>query len=203
MSILNKEFYLCDTLQVARALLGKKLVRRVDGALLTGMITETEAYCGREDTACHGHRGKTARNSVMFGPAGQAYVYFTYGLHHLINLVTEEDGNPCAVLLRSVLPLAGIEEMKARRRGRDAHLTDGPARLCQAMGVDLSFNGWDLTAGRRLWVEDYKSIPDELVTAAPRIGIAYAAKEDREALWRFLAPSEVPGMRRNPGALRK
>ncbi|MEQ8216386.1 MAG: DNA-3-methyladenine glycosylase, partial [Smithellaceae bacterium] len=107
MAILNRDFYERDTIEVARALLGKKLVRRINSTELSGMIIETEAYCGRQDSACHAHRGKTPRNAVMFGHAGHAYVYFTYGMHYMLNLVTEKEGNPCAVLIRAVLPLAG------------------------------------------------------------------------------------------------
>jgi DNA-3-methyladenine glycosylase len=98
MTILNKTFYEHDTLKVARALICKKLVRQIGGLKLSGMIVETEAYCGEEDSACHAHRGKTARNSVMFGPPGHAYVYFTYGMHYLLNMVTEAEGRPCACL---------------------------------------------------------------------------------------------------------
>ncbi|KQC09376.1 MAG: hypothetical protein APR62_02605 [Smithella sp. SDB] len=187
MKILDRKFYQRDTLQVARGLLGKKLVRRINGLDLTGVILETEAYCGQEDSACHAHRGKTSRNAVMFGEPGHAYVYFTYGMHYMLNLVTEEAENPCAVLIRSILPLAGIEEMENRRKRKGPELTNGPAKICQAFGIDKSLNGWDLTCGKQLWLEDYKKIPAKSVIATPRIGIDYAQKEHRNALWRFLA----------------
>jgi DNA-3-methyladenine glycosylase len=186
MAILTGNFYDRDTRQVARALLGAKLVRPVNGVELNGMIVETEAYCGCDDSACHAHSGRTPRNAVMFGHPGHAYVYFTYGLHYLLNLVTEEEGNPCAVLIRAVLPLAGIPEMESRRRKKGVDLTNGPAKLCQAFGIDKFLNGWDLTCGRELWVEDYKTIPAKLITATPRIGIDYAKKKHREARWRFV-----------------
>ena len=186
MTILNKTFYECGTLKVARALIGKKLVRQIDRRQLSGMIVETEAYCGKEDSACHAHRGKTKRNSVMFGPPGHAYVYFTYGMHYLLNMVTEAEGKPCAVLIRAILPIAGLEEMEARRKRQGPELTNGPAKLCQALGIDKSLNGWDLTAGDQIWVEDYKTIPAKRVTATPRIGIAYAMEKHRNALWRFV-----------------
>ena len=186
---LTKNFYAHDTLRVARTLLGKKLVRWTKGVELSGMIVEAEAYCGKEDSACHAHRGKTPRNAVMFSHPGHAYVYFAYGMHYLLNLVTEEEGNPCAVLIRGVSPLAGIEEMEARRKKKGAELTNGPAKLCQALGIDKSLNGWDLTCGKELWVENYKTIPESLITATPRIGIDYAKKEHREALWRYLVKS--------------
>ena len=186
MTILNTTFYERGTLKVARALVGKKLVRQIGGLELSGMIVETEAYCGEEDSACHAHRGKTKRNSVMFGPPGHAYVYFTYGMHYLLNMVTEAEGKPCAVLIRAILPIAGLEEMEARRKRQGPELTNGPAKLCQALGIDKSLNGWDLTAGDQIWVEDYKTIPAKRVTATPRIGIAYAMEKHRNALWRFV-----------------
>ncbi len=108
--------------------------------------------------------GKTPRNAVMFGHPGHAYIYFTYGLHYMLNLVTEEKDKPCAVLIRGVVPLAGIEEMEARRGKKGAELTNGPAKLCQALGIDKFLNGWDLTLGSKLWVEDYKTIPAKLIT---------------------------------------
>jgi DNA-3-methyladenine glycosylase len=186
MTRLNRKFYERDTLKVARALLGKKLVRRIDGRELSAMIVETEAYCGEADTACHAHRGKTPRNVIMFGEPGHAYVYFTYGMHYMLNLVTEEEGNPCAVLIRAVLPLTGIAQMEARRKRKGTDLTNGPAKLCQAFRIDKSLNGWDLTLGKELWVEAYKKIPAKSVITAPRIGIFYAHKEHRDAPWRFL-----------------
>jgi len=192
MTILNKAFYETDTLRVARALIGKKLVRQIGGLQLSGMIVETEAYCGEEDSACHAHRGKTNRNSVMFGPPGHAYVYFTYGMHYLLNMVTEAEGKPCAVLIRAILPVAGIEEMEARRRRRKgSELTNGPAKLCQALGIDKALNGWNLTAGDELWVEDYKKIPAKRISATPRIGIDYAQEQHRKALWRFVVNSRA------------
>jgi DNA-3-methyladenine glycosylase len=185
-SIIKKKFYAQNTLVVARKLLGKKLVREIDGAALSGMIIETEAYCGETDSACHAHRGKTPSNAIMFGHPGNAYVYFTYGMHYMLNLVTEEEGNPCAVLIRAVLPLTGTAQMEARRKRKGVDLTNGPAKLCQAFGIDKSLNGWDLILGKKLWVEDYKNIPDAAVLKTPRIGINYAQEDDREAPWRFL-----------------
>jgi DNA-3-methyladenine glycosylase len=186
MNILDRKFYRRDTLRVARALVGKKLVRQINDLDLAGMIVETEAYCGEADSACHAHRGKTPRNAVMFGESGHAYVYFTYGMHYMLNLVTEEEENPCAVLVRAIQPINGIEEMEARRKRKGADLTNGPAKLCQAFSIDKSLNGWDLTLGSKLWVEDYKKIPAKSIIATPRIGIDYAHKKDRNALRRFL-----------------
>ena len=191
MSILNRKFYHRDTLHVARELLGKKLVRQIGRIKLSGMIVETEAYCGREDSACHAHRGKTQRNAVMFGKPGHAYVYFTYGMHYMLNLVTEREGSPCAVLIRAILPIDGIGEMEARRKKKGAELTNGPAKLCQALSIDKSLNGWDLTLGCELWVENYKKIPAKSIITTPRIGIDYAKDEHKNAPWRFLLPSRM------------
>ncbi|MFZ2397773.1 MAG: DNA-3-methyladenine glycosylase [Smithella sp.] len=186
MIILERKFYHRDTLRVARELLGKKLVRQINSFELSGVIVETEAYCGREDSACHAHRGKTPRNAVMFGEPGHAYVYFTYGMHYMLNLVTEAAENPCAVLIRAVVPLAGIEQMEDHRKRKGADLTNGPAKLCQAFSIDKALNGWDLTRGEELWVEDYKIISAKSIITTPRIGIDYSKKKDRDALWRFL-----------------
>jgi DNA-3-methyladenine glycosylase len=191
MSVLDRKFYERDTRQVARALLGKKVVRKIGRIELAGIIVETEAYCGEQDSACHAHRGKTPRNAVMFGKSGHAYVYFTYGMHYMLNLVTEEEGIPCAVLMRAILPLTGEKEMEFRRKITGAQLTNGPAKLCQALGIDKSLNGWDVTLGSKLWLEDYKSIPAKSILATPRIGINYAKEEHRKALWRFLAKPSI------------
>ncbi|OGP88865.1 MAG: hypothetical protein A2031_09130 [Deltaproteobacteria bacterium RBG_19FT_COMBO_43_11] len=190
MHVLDRKFYERDTRQVARALLGKKLVRKIGRVELAGIIVETEAYCGQDDSACHAHRGKTPRNAVMFGKPGHAYVYFTYGMHYMLNLVTQEEGNPCAVLVRAIWPLTGEKEMEFRRKRRGTQLANGPAKLCQALGIDKSLNGWDLTVGSKLWVENYKSIPAKSIIATPRIGIHYAKEEHRKVLWRFLVQSE-------------
>lgn len=187
--ILDRKFYNRPTLEVARDLLGKKLIRRTGGKELSGIIIETEAYCGTKDSACHAYRGQTLRNAVMFGPPGCAYVYFTYGMHYLLNLVTEDEGNPCAVLLRAIEPLSGLTEMQVRRKRYGKELTNGPAKLCQALAIDKFFNGWDLTKGSQLWLENYQIIESQAILSKPRIGIDYARKEDRESLWRFLIKS--------------
>lgn len=186
MQILKQKFYARNTLTVARELLGKKLIRRIDGRELSGIITETEAYCGTADSACHAHKGRTKRNEVMFGPPGHAYVYFTYGMHYLINVVTETQGAPCAVLLRAIQPVAGTAEMEARRKRSGKDLANGPAKLCQALGIDKTFNGWNLMKGSQLWIENGRNLPESKILTTPRIGIAYARREDREALWRFV-----------------
>ena len=185
MSILNRQFYARETLAVAGALLGKKLVRKYSGNILSGLICEIEAYLGSTDSASHAFKGKTPRNTVMFGCAGRAYVYFVYGMHYLLNVVTEEEENPCAILIRAIVPLGGIEHMQ-RYRGRSGKdLTDGPAKLCQALAIGKTLNGWDLTTGKKLWVEDRPTIPERYIKKGSRIGIDYAKPADRRAARRF------------------
>lgn len=191
MNILERAFYARPTITVARELLGKKLVRQTDGRTLSGVIVETEAYCGSADSACHAHRGKTPRNAVMFGKPGVAYVYFTYGMHYMLNLVTEEEGNPCAVLVRALLPVSGLDEMQARRKKHGKELANGPAKLCQALAIDKSLNGRDLTLGEGLWVENYQRVAARNIVSTPRIGIDYAREKDRKAPWRFLIRLEA------------
>jgi DNA-3-methyladenine glycosylase len=185
MRILKHHFYAGETLWVGGALLGKKLVRKYSGNILSGLICETEAYLGSKDSASHAFKGQTPRNSVMFGRAGRAYVYFVYGMHYLLNVVTEEEENPCAILIRAIVPLDGIEYMQLNRGRSGKDLSDGPAKLCQALAIDKSLNGWDLTAGKKLWMEDRPSIPGRFIKRGPRIGIDYARPADRRAARRF------------------
>jgi DNA-3-methyladenine glycosylase len=185
MKVLKKNFYARDTRRVARELLGQKLVRRFRGNLLSGLICETEAYIGSADSASHAFKGQTTRNAAMFGPAGVAYVYFVYGLHYMLNLVTEKEKNPCAILIRAIVPLESVKQMERLRGRRGNDLTDGPAKLCQALAVDTSLNGWDVTVGKKLWLEAQSSIPERFVSKGPRIGIDYAKPADRKAFRRF------------------
>jgi DNA-3-methyladenine glycosylase len=163
-----------DTAAAARALLGAIIVRDLDGERLAGRIVEVEAYLGSMDAACHSFKGETARNAVMFGPAGRAYVYFIYGFHHCLNVVTRPEGVPEAVLIRALEPLEGLERMRENRKGRD-NLASGPGVLCQAMEIDRAYNGHDL---RRppLRLLRGKPIPDEEVGISQRIGVAYAGE---------------------------
>ncbi|MDI6900136.1 MAG: DNA-3-methyladenine glycosylase [Anaerosomatales bacterium] len=145
---LGATFFARDTRIVARELLGCVLVSDAEGARTAGRIVETEAYLGNDDPGSHAAtRGVTARNRVMYGPPGRAYVYFTYGNHHMLNFVTEVDGVAGAVLIRALEPLVGLEVMAARR-GRSRGLCDGPGKLAQALGVDLADNGAQLGDGK-------------------------------------------------------
>jgi DNA-3-methyladenine glycosylase len=185
-----REFLAHDTLAVARGLLGARLVRMLDGQRLSGVIVECEAYIGQDDTACHASRGRTRRNEVMFGPPGHAYVYFTYGMHWMLNVVTEAEGFPAAVLLRAIQPVEGIETMRALRHAQgnlraERELTGGPARLSQALAIDKTLNGADLVAGDSLWLEPDVSVPEDKVGRGPRIGVQSAAERDRLAPRRF------------------
>jgi DNA-3-methyladenine glycosylase len=180
---LSRDFYEQPTVQAAQQLLGKYLVRAHPEGVTTGIILETEAYVGLDDRASHASRGPTPRNAVMFGPAGFAYVYVIYGLHHCLNAVTECEAYPAAVLIRAVQPCEGVELMRARRRKQDVRLlANGPGNLCQAFGIARGLNGIDL-CGDVLFVEDQGSSPAEIVVTT-RIGVEYAgAWKDKP--WRF------------------
>jgi len=182
---LARDFYQRSTLTVARELLGKRLVRVVDGQRLLGLIVEVEAYIGEDDAACHAACGRTPRNEAMYGPPGHAYVYFIYGMHHCLNAATEEEGFPAAVLIRALEPLEGLEIMRRYRPDRsDKELTNGPAKLCQAMAIDRSFNGVALCTSKDLFIEEWPMVAPEEIGTSPRIGI----KADEVAMsvpWRF------------------
>ena len=171
---------------MAPDLLGRLLVRTLpDGTRLVGRIVETEAY-REDDPASHSYRGRTARTDVMFGPPGNLYVYFTYGAHFCMNVVTGGDGEGSAALLRAAEPLEGLAEM-ARRRGTDIPrlLCAGPGRLCQAFAIGREHNGVDLVAGDVMRIEWGSSLPGEEVGVGPRVGINVAMEQP----WRFAVKS--------------
>lgn len=181
LSMLAREFYERPSDAVARALLGKVLVRRYEGQRLAGRIVEVEAYQGLDDPAAHAFSGKTPRNAVLFGPPGVAYVYFIYGMHYCLNISCEPEGQAGCVLLRALEPLEGLETM-AELRGLDADapprlLASGPGRLCQALGITrTTHNGIDVTRLRTgLHVEDDGTTPEK-IEALPRVGIRKAAE---------------------------
>ena len=172
---LTRSFYEQNTVDVAQQLLGKYLVRTHPDGESVGRIVETEAYIGPQDLACHAAKGRTQRTEVMFGPAGHAYVYFIYGMYHMLNLVTEGKDYPAAVLIRAVEPLRGVELMKQRRRSEALrNLASGPGKLCQAFDIDRALNGADL-CGKILFVED-SGEPAPKFQATARIGVDYAGK---------------------------
>ncbi len=171
--VLTSAYFRRPTLQVARSLLGKYLVRKNGRKVLAGRIVEVEAYIGTEDRACHASKGRTARTQVMFGPSGVSYVYLIYGMYHCFNIVTERVGFPSAVLVRAV---EGIETQK---------LIDGPGRVCRFLAIDRRLNRWDLTAGEVLWVEDRgERMASSAITTGRRIGVNYAGVWARKP-WRF------------------
>ena len=169
--VLPRIYFNRPTLTVARSLIGKYLVRVIDGRILAGKIIEVEAYVGSQDRACHASKGRTQRTEVMFGPAGVAYVYLIYGMYHCLNVVTEREEFPSAVLIRAI-------EL-------DGELIDGPGRLCRALEVDRRLNRVDLTIGESLWFEDQGEVVGRgAVGAYPRIGVDYAGTWAKK-LWRF------------------
>ena len=200
MASLPREFYNGDTVEIAQKLLGKYLVRRLDGEPLVGRITETEAYLGRCDKACHAYGyKKTARTSTLFMEPGHAYIYFIYGMYHCLNFVTEPEGEPAAVLVRAIQPAAGEETMRRLRFGdapmtayRRKNFSNGPGKLCKALSLSSAENKIDLT-GDTLFVCDSLTdigLPEvlppagEVLRCGPRIGIDYA-EEARDFPWRF------------------
>ena len=201
--MLDRDVYDRPALDVARDLIGKVLVRPSAEGTVAGRIVETEAYVGPEDRASHASRGRTARNAVMFGPPGHAYVYLVYGMHWCLNLVTGPEGTPAAVLLRAVEPLGGIELMRARRpkARRDVQLTSGPARLSQAFAVDGGQDGADLCSpDAALYVED-RGLSSGTIVAAPRVGVDYAGEWAAKP-FRFL-DDESPYVSVRPRARRR
>lgn len=193
---LPRVFFSRPTLDVARDLLGKRLVRiEQDQTRTSGWIVELEAYVGTEDQGCHARSGRTERNRSMWGPPGHAYVYFTYGMHWMLNIVTEQEGFPAAVLLRALQPIENLARMRERRAGRpEQHLTDGPAKLCQALGVDKSLDGHDLCRPTSsLFLERGPSLDESLVTRGPRVGLNNVPQPWKSVLWRFRITPEGVG----------
>jgi DNA-3-methyladenine glycosylase len=187
---LPREFYARGSVTLARALLGRVLVRREGRRLLAGRIVEVEAYRGSSDPASHAYRGPTPRNRVMFGPAGHGYVYFVYGVHHCLNVVAAREGVAEAVLLRALEPLAGLESMRERRGDvagdvagdlADERLMRGPGCVARALGLTRADDGVDLVTGA-LWIAAVAAERGgRRVASGPRIGIRVGV----ESPWRF------------------
>ncbi len=194
---IERRFYQRDPVTVARTLLGQLLVRVIDGQRLSGIIVETEAYLGIDDLAAHTARGRrTQRNHSMWLDGGTAYIYFTYGLHHCFNIVTQTIDQPTAVLIRALQPVEGLPLMhKHRQRDRKKHdrtlrddeLTTGPARLCSALQLDRCLDGIDLCASDVVWVEQVRqrAYAADRIAVTPRIGVSYAGDWANKPL-RFL-----------------
>jgi len=200
MTRLSRRFFARGSTTVGPALLGHVLTRVLpSGEILRARIVETEAY-DEGDPASHSFHGVTARTRVMFGPAGHLYVYFTYGMHHCMNVVTGRAGEGSAVLLRAAEPLEGLEAM-GRGRGTDRvrDLCRGPARLAQAFAIDRSFDGIDLVAGDRLWIERGRPPTPSKVRSGPRIGI----RAGTDLPWRFTLDGPWVSATRPPSAARR
>ena len=182
-------FFSQMTLTAARDLLGTRLVHLDQGIRLSGLIIDTEAYCGEQDLGCHAKAGRTPRTEVMYGPPGHAYVYFTYGMHWLFNTVTRPEGEPEAVLVRAILPLEGIDVIKSRRGKQPRKFwADGPAKLTEALGIGKLHNRIDLTdPNSTLWIERGITIPESFVTTTPRIGLNSVPEPWKSKPWRYLA----------------
>lgn len=192
-SLLPPDFYARPTLTVARELLGARLVRISDGVRLEGLISESEAYVGESDLGCHAKAGRTRRTQVMYGPPGRAYVYFTYGMHWMLNAITEAEGFPAAVLIRAVETVKGLDVVESRRaKAKRPDWTNGPAKLTQAFGIDFSLNGADLTTtAAGLWIEAGNPVPDESVTIGPRVGLYSVPEPWKSMPWRFLVKKPI------------
>lgn len=192
--ILKKDFFEHHAKTVARELIGKVLLINSNGKILSGIINETEAYHGFTDDACHGHKGETERCKSLFKDGGHVYVYFTYGIHHMLNIVTFDRGTPSAVLIRSIIPKTGKNELATNRFNKNYKdlssnqlktLTNGPGKLTQAFKIDRSFDGVELNKKNKIWIEDQNiKIDKEKILLTPRIGIDYAEKS-KNWDWRF------------------
>jgi len=187
--ILSADFYNRPVVNIARELLGMRLVRILDTTRIAGIIIETEAYDGENDLACHAHVGKTRRNEVMFGPPGHAYVYFTYGMHWLLNCVTGQEGYPAAVLIRSIYPTENVEAITERRLpAKEKDWCNGPAKLTKALNIDKQLNGMNLCSPKStIFIENSESIPEKFVHISPRVGISSVPEPWRSKPWHFQA----------------
>ena len=171
---ITTKFFARPTLRIAKDLLGKYLVRKIESKIIVGKITETEAYCGPHDLASHASKGRTKRTELMFGKPGLIYVYMIYGMYYCLNIVTEKEEYPAAVLIRAV----------------DLKNCDGPGKICREFKIDKKLNGLDMCKNRKLWIEDRgESISNKNILAMPRVGIDYAG-EYKDKPWRFILNSE-------------
>jgi len=194
---LKRGFFARPTLVVATELLGKIIVYQKGKTKLGGRLVEVEAYIGEDDPACHAHRGRTPRNSIMYGPPGYLYVYFTYGNHYLLNLVTEKEGFPAAVLLRGMEPLYGIEQMLRNRGVADPReIASGPGKLAEALGITTDQYGLDITGDEFYLIDD--GFRCGRILSSPRIGLS----NGNDRYWRFYFDSN-PHVSKSSAAIRK
>lgn len=182
---LSRDFYTREPDEVARDLLGTRLVRVTTEGTRIGRIVETEAYRGTCDPASHAYRGRTDRNLPMFGPPGHVYIYFIYGMHWMFNISAHTDSTPGAILIRALEPVEGVDLMRRSRHGQQGrHLTNGPAKLAQAMSIDASLNDLDLCASDSLYLIEGSPRKDEVVATGPRIRVS-GDELARTRPWRF------------------
>jgi DNA-3-methyladenine glycosylase len=187
--ILPREFYLRPVQTIAREILGKRLIHLVGNKRVGGIIVEAEAYDGEQDLACHARVGRTERNKVMYYQGGHAYVYFTYGMHWMLNCVTGEIGYPSAVLIRSIMPNEGIEFIKNQRPDILEKLwCNGPAKLTKALAITGELNGSDLCDPKgSLFIENNEEISESMVKITPRVGIQSTPEPWLSKPWRYVA----------------
>ena len=186
--MLKAEFFERPAHFLAPDLIGKALTRRQNGNLLVGIITETEAYQGEEDLACHARVGKTRRNQVMYGESGRAYIYFTYGMHWLLNVVADLVDIPAAVLIRAVFPIAGEEAMAINRPhlAYSSQWLNGPAKLTQAFALEGTFNGHDMRDSMsELFLEEGLAVPEKMLKISPRVGLGNTPEPCLSLPWRW------------------
>ncbi len=185
--ILPRDFYARSVIDVAKDLVGMRLVRIFDSKRISGIILETEAYDGENDLACHARLGKTKRNAVMFGDPGHAYVYFTYGMHWCLNCVTGPQGYPAAVLIRTIQPIEGISFIVTNRPGaKEKDWCNGPAKLTRALSIDGNFNDTDLCDKKNnLLIEKGIQITQQSIISSSRIGIGSVPEPWRSKAWNF------------------
>jgi DNA-3-methyladenine glycosylase len=196
LEILPRDFYSRAALETAQNLIGKLLVRRYLSQLIAGVIIEVEAYQGEEDLGCHAKAGLTPRTKVMYGPPGHAYIYFTYGMHWMLNVVTCPVGSPAAVLIRGIEPVYGLDIIRSLRQQPSSNKpdllhkgwTDGPAKLCQALSIDGKLNSMDLcNINSEIWISNSDVIaPENEVIRTPRIGMNNVPEPWKSIPWRFL-----------------
>ena len=185
--ILDRTFYARPALIVARELIGAKLIRKEGDTRIGGMIVETEAYSGEDDLGCHCRSGLTKRNQAMYSQPGHAYIYFTYGMHWMLNVVVETEGYPAAILIRAIKPTEGLSIIAQRRQGQPERLwTNGPAKVCQALNIDHRFYGVDLCRQESgLFLLYGCEFSDEQIEVSPRVGLNSVPEPWKSKPWRF------------------